>query len=362
MVADLDHGNLFQSMRKETYRILKHFIVILIALLSPIIIEQGEAVCCEHILSFSVVLSYIIIFYLNYLFFIDKWLYKKETRYLYVFVNIVVVILFWLILEFGRDLHFRFHIQSTEYYYQLPPPPSKYLMAMKDIWMGILIIGLSIALRVAENYFKLKEQTVELLRLKSEAELAELKHQLNPHFLFNTLNNIYALIGISQERAQNAVYDLSKLLRYALYDGNKERVLLENELQFIRNYLELMSLRLTESVKLNIDIPIDKSNLHIAPMLFITLIENAFKHGIENNGMVSYINIEIKTHNGVIECNVSNSVSNITNCITDRTGIGVQNLKKRLDLLYPDRYTYVYEKRDNEYYAKLKIELNDEKS
>ena len=361
MVADLDHGNLFQSMRKETYRILKHFIVILIALLSPIIIEQGEALCCEHILSFSVVLSYIIIFYLNYLFFIDKWLYKKETRYLYVFVNIVVVILFWLILEFGRDLHFRFHIQSTEYYYQLPPPPSKLLMAMKDVWMGMLVIGFSIALRVAENYFKLKEQTVELLRLKSEAELAQLKHQLNPHFLFNTLNNIYALIGISQTRAQSAVHDLSKLLRYALYEGNKEKVLLESELQFVRNYLELMSLRLSDTVKLQVNIPVDTSNLYIAPMLFITLVENAFKHGVVKSGN-SFINIEIKAIDGVVECNISNSVSMLVNSITDKSGIGVENLKKRLNLIYPDRYSYEYTNKDSVYYAKLKIVLKDDKA
>lgn len=361
MVADLDHGNLFQSMRKETYRILKHFIVILIALLSPIIIEQGEAVCCEHILSFSVVLSYIIIFYLNYLFFIDKWLYKKETRYLYVFVNIVVVILFWSILELWRDIHFKNHILPTEYYYQLPPPPSKLLMAMKDVWMGMLVIGFSIALRVAENYFKQKEQITELLRLKSEAELAQLKHQLNPHFLFNTLNNIYALIGISQTRAQSAVHDLSKLLRYALYEGNKEKVLLESELQFVRNYLELMSLRLSDTVKLQVNIPVDTSNLYIAPMLFITLVENAFKHGVAKSGD-SFINVEIKECNGVVECNISNSVSIVANSIADKSGIGVENLKKRLNLIYPDRYSYEYTNKDSVYYAKLKIELNDEKS
>ncbi len=348
-------------MKKETFRIVKHIVGIIISLLLPLIIESEEITCCEYIMRASVIVSYLIIFYLNYYIFIDRWLYNSKKRPFFIFINLIVVLALWFILEYWRNVHFQIHILPSEYLERLQPPPSKYVMALKDVWLGFLIVGLSIALRVSENYFMLKEQTKELIRLRAETELAELKHQLNPHFLFNTLNNIYALIGLSQQKAQNAVLDLSKLLRYALYEGDKDTVALEYDLQFVRNYIDLMQLRVGKSVVVNVDIPVDTSNLYIAPMLFITLVENAFKHGISGN-CNSIINIAIHSCGNSVECVVMNTVQNVDNEISDRTGIGLENLIKRLELLYHDRYEYSGSSVNGVYTAKLKIELTDEKA
>ena len=127
---------------------------------------------------------------------------------------------------------------------------------------------------------------------RAEAELQNLKSQLNPHFLFNTLNNIYSLIAFSPERAQEAVHDLSRLLRYVLYDSSQPMVPLEKELDFIRNYVELMRIRLPEHVKLTTDISAATPETLVAPLLFISLIENAFKHGVSHN-KPSFIDLKI---------------------------------------------------------------------
>lgn len=155
----------------------------------------------------------------------------------------------------------------------------------------------------------------ELEKSRAEAELQNLKSQLNPHFLFNTLNNIYSLIAFSPERAQEAVHDLSRLLRYVLYDSSQPMVPLEKELDFIRNYVELMRIRLPEHVKLTTDISAATPETQVAPLLFISLIENAFKHGVSHN-KPSFIDLKIHQEGTRIVCSIRTATSRKT---TDRT-------------------------------------------
>ena len=190
---------------------------------------------------------------------------------------------------------------------------------------------------------------------RSEAELQNLKSQLNPHFLFNTLNNIYSLIAIDPDRAQFAVHDLSRLLRHVLYEDNQKFVSLDHELNFMKSYIELMSLRLSGNVELKVDLPDDGKGVLVAPLLFITLIENAFKHGVSPTEP-SFIHIRFSwLENSGICCYIENSYFPKKEIDRSGSGIGLENLKKRLDLLYPGKYDLRTEREGNEFVAQLKI-------
>jgi LytS/YehU family sensor histidine kinase len=221
--------------------------------------------------------------------------------------------------------------------------------------MMALVAALSVAIRMTENWYILEQEKKELENARSEAELQNLKSQLNPHFLFNTLNNIYSLIAIDPDRAQFAVHDLSRLLRHVLYEDNQKFVSLDHELNFMKSYIELMSLRLSGNVELKVDLPDDGKGVLVAPLLFITLIENAFKHGVSPTEP-SFIHIRFSwLENSGICCYIENSYFPKKETDRSGSGIGLENLKKRLDLLYPGKYDLRTEREGNEFVAQLKI-------
>lgn len=207
-------------------------------------------------------------------------------------------------------------------------------MLSRDLVMIILVIGFATALRLGDKWIKLDRRRQDLLSSQREEELKNLKSQLNPHFLFNTLNSIYALIAISPTKAQEAVHELSRLLRYVLYDTSAT-VSLKQELGFIDNYINLMKLRLNHSVKLNVSFDTDgDENIRVAPLIFITLIENVFKHGIHTHDIP--IDISVTAKDGVIRCTTSNGrlPSSDSEQPNPEGGIGLTNLRRRLDLIY----------------------------
>lgn len=207
-------------------------------------------------------------------------------------------------------------------------------MLSRDLVMIILVIGFATALRLGDKWIKLDRRRQDLLSSQREEELKNLKSQLNPHFLFNTLNSIYALIAISPTKAQEAVHELSRLLRYVLYDTSAT-VSLKQELGFIDNYINLMKLRLNPSVKLNVSFDTEgDENIRVAPLIFITPIENVFKHGIHTHDIP--IEISVTAKDGRICCTTSNG--RIPTSDNERQnsqgGIGLANLRRRLDLIY----------------------------
>jgi len=195
-----------------------------------------------------------------------------------------------------------------------------------------------------------------LEKQRTEAELQNLKNQLNPHFLFNTLNNIYSLIAINGEQAQGAVHELSRLLRYMLYDSAQPLVPLGKDIDFVRNYVELMRIRMPEHVDLKTDIQIEQPEALIAPLLFIAPIENAFKHGISSS-QPSFIHITITATDKEIKCVIRNSCFPKDKKDQSGSGIGLDNLKKRLNLLYADTYDMLYYESRDVCSITLKIKL-----
>ena len=178
------------------------------------------------------------------------------------------------------------------------------------------------------------------MKSRTEAELTNLRNQLNPHFLLNTLNNIYALTAFDTEKAQQAIQELSKLLRYVLYEDQQTFVPLEKEVDFIINYIELMRIRISAQTKIETHFDIKpNSQSSIAPLLFISLIENAFKHGISPTEQ-SFIDIRITEKENTISCVIRNSNFPKSSADKSGSGIGLEQVQKRLKLLYPNHYAW----------------------
>ena len=302
----------------------------------------------------SAPVSLMIIFYFNYCYLIDKFLFRKQTRE-YLLSNIVLIAFVTLCLHFWHELH----IPGA-----MPPNPPKHFQVRKfdgilffltrDIIPLILATGMSVAIKMTNRWIQSENEIRELEKSRTEAELKNLRNQLNPHFLFNTLNNIYSLIALSPEKAQQAIMDLSKLLRYVLYDNSPEFVPLQKEMEFVRNYVELMRLRLTDNTEIKISMPQSASSgTLIAPLLFISLIENAFKHGVSNS-QPSFIHIDISEYSDQrIVCTIENSYFPKNETDKSGSGIGLDNLRKRLELLYPGRYLLNIEQTDDKYISAL---------
>ncbi len=213
----------------------------------------------------------------------------------------------------------------------------------------IVIVTYAISARGRIKWEMLVKELEDEKQKNTEAELSWLKNQLNPHFLFNTLNNISSLVQIDADSAQDSISQLSDLLRYALYESNKSEVPLANEIEFMDNYIDLMKLRCNEMSTVTTDMQAGDRPVAVVPLLFISIIENAFKHGISTRDR-SFVDIRLHVVGDDITFTCDNS--NYPKPDTNRSGsgVGLENMKRRLELLYPRRYTYSHELREGNVY------------
>ena len=285
----------------------------------------------------AVPLSFVIAFYVNYFFLVPKYFFTHQIKH-YVTYNVTLLILIGLFLHFWPNL-----IPDTS----LPPKPHKagmppgWFFFVRDMLSIVLTIGLSAVICLSKRWSEAEAARKDAERIRTEAELKNLHNQLNPHFLLNTLNNIYALITFDADKAQQAIQELSKLLRYVLYDNQQNYVPLNKEIDFIRNYIELMRIRLTANVQMetHFDIASD-SQTPIAPLIFISLIENAFKHGISPTEP-SFIHIRMaEDENKRVTCAIRNSYYPKNRTDKSGSGIGLEQVSRRLELTYPKAYTW----------------------
>lgn len=234
--------------------------------------------------------------------------------------------------------------------HHLGPPASD--MIMRALIAFTMTTGIAVAIRTTKQWFISEDVRKDLEREHLKSELANLKNQLNPHFFFNTLNNIYGLIIQNQEKAQEAVLQLSKLMRYLIYDSNEKYVSLTKEIEFMHHYIDLMKLRVTNNVKVTYAFPKETSGYTIAPLLFISLIENSFKHGISaDKPSEIHMDLKITTEKEVVFSIKNTSFPKKDN---DRSGsgIGLENLKKRLNLLYANKHS-IDVTSDADYYSTI---------
>lgn len=365
-----------------------HFFVWLMFLLSPIFVfPNKDNVDYIHFIRHVVTtLSLMTIFYLNYFVLIKKFMLKSKWKQFVLFNIIAIVILCGInhvvhietqpILDaerrerldqerLGIERYMReHHCGELEARIQADKIKRSTKSHASDTW-GILLnfiayicfIGTAIALISMKNLIETEEERKEAERKRIEAELKNLKSQLNPHFLFNTLNNIYALIAISQDKSQEAIMELSKMLRYVLYEAETDTVPINKEVEFINNYVKLMKLRLSNKVDVQVDMDIDRNpTLSIAPLLFISMIENAFKHGVSSQ-QNSFIHFSIRENeDDDIICDLRNSYfPKDEKQDKSGSGIGIENMKRRLELIYPNKHSFTYGVENDTYVSNLTI-------
>lgn len=225
----------------------------------------------------------------------------------------------------------------------------------------ILMLGMNIGIKL---YFKSRYDTKQLMALEKknlEQQLEYLKYQINPHFFMNTLNNIHALVDIDPEKAKDTILELSKMMRFVLYEGDKKGVPLSREFDFIRNYVTLMRLRYTDKVDVQVNLPAEVPDYQLPPLMLITFIENAFKHGISyQHDSFVHVKIEVRDERkevrGIWLCfHCRNSKAEKPN--EEQGGVGLANVRQRLNLLYGENYTLNIQDEPDTYNVELQIPL-----
>lgn len=303
--------------------------------------DRGQGISWSHFSrSASVMLAFMIVFYINYLYLIDRLLYKQKTKE-FIIINLLLIIGMASLMYFAHDFIMSLNLDGRPMRRRRRYSSLPYVFIGRNLLSLALVVGLSVAIKMSARWAMVESERKELEKAKTEAELKNLKSQINPHFLLNTLNNIYALIEFNPPKAQTAVEELSKLLRHLLYDNNETFVPLMSEVEFIKNYIELMRIRLSKNITLTTTLEISpNSATQIAPLIYISLIENAFKHGVSGNKN-SFIDIQLKENpNGEVEFICKNSYFPKSDTDKSGSGIGLNQVKRRLELLYPDRHTW----------------------
>lgn len=214
--------------------------------------------------------------------------------------------------------------------------PVRMSMMLNDWLVAILIVGFNIAIQYLFKSIRDDRRISELQASTLQSELNYLKAQINPHFFMNTLNNIHALIDIDGERAKESVIELSKIMRYVLYEADQQGIQLSREIQFIENYVSLMRIRFSDEIDIRMEFPDPVPDVRVPPMLLVTLVENAFKHGISYR-RDSFIHTSLTVEEGLLTYTVSNSLSET---VGGKPGVGMENMRKRLNLLFGGNYTF----------------------
>lgn len=226
---------------------------------------------------------------------------------------------------------------------------------MVAVFGGLLLMGMNLGVKL---YFRSQEATEALTQIEKHAlerQLQYLKYQVNPHFFMNTLNNIHALVDIDPERAKASIVELSKLMRYVLYEGNNKLTPLSREVQFLRNYVQLMSMRYnTGNVSISLDAPDVLPDSMLPPLLLVIFVENAFKHGISYRTK-SFVEISLQPHGDRLLFSCRNSRPEIKHDENMKGGVGLSNVRRRLDLLFPNDYTLDIKEEEDTYTVKLEI-------
>ena len=224
-----------------------------------------------------------------------------------------------------------------------------------NLIISILILGAGTTIKLMSKWLSEEELRKDAEKEQLKTSLALLRHQVSPHFFMNTLNNIHSLVETDSGKAQDAIERLSILMRYLLYDSAQSTIELKKEIEFINSFVSLMQLRHSDEVEVKILIPDQIPVIKIPPMLFISLLENAFKHGV-SYPLKSYIYLEIQIRENSLACIIKNSKhKSVTNKYDEYSGIGLANIKKSLNLLYEQDYKLDISDKENEFEVNLTI-------
>lgn len=293
----------------------------------------------------------LVISYVNYFFFLPRLIREgKITRYLVTYVPVFLVLGYMFLL--GKQYFLDGFTYEDTWMYSLRFALNVYVGAF-------FVTGFIGLIKFVEDYFVLEARSRELETRQLTSELRFLKAQVNPHFLFNTLNNLYYLAVNKSDQTPDVIAKLSGMMRYMIHDSNAEKVPLDKEVEYIENYLDLEKMRLNEEVPITFEVNGEITGTHITPLILIAFLENAFKHGIGNNGGKSWITVSIEVSGNTLHYRVANSVvSHSEKTVREASGLGLANVRRRLDLSYPDKFILNVTEDDERYRVHLKIDLS----
>jgi len=299
----------------------------------------------------------IVAFYVNYLVIVPRFFFQKRKIYFFGVILLFAV----LLLITSQYLYNLLQLDGLKHENVfgggIAPPKRTFGLHPKlvdNFYLMVVVLGFSTGMANLQRLKHNKNEQKEIEKARLNTELAFLKNQISPHFFFNSLNNIYALIAIDGDKAQKAVEKLSGLMRYLIYESDIKTVELKKEFEFMQNYIDLMQQRLSSKVQLSVNIQQDVPSVEIPPLIFIPFVENSFKHGISYRDD-SFITVILKTEGNKLLFKCENSISkNTSKGTNDKGGLGIVNIKRRLNLLYGDQATLIQSEKEDVY----KIELN----
>lgn len=334
----------------KTRQVLLHIVVwIAIVTLFMYIGTNGNIVHATIVVFMYFGLINISIFYINYLLILPTFLNQK--KYLWCALAMLVLVLVFGFIKCGLAYYF--------YDIVLVRGEKKHVMSFWDYYssaafVSCFFIFLSTILKFVADWFKNEKIKSNLENEKLISELAFLKSQINPHFLFNSLNNIYSLAYQKSEKTPEAVLKLSEIMRYMLYESNENKVSLSDEIRYLENYIELQKLRFKDNAYIKFEVDGDIQNQKITPLVLISFVENAFKHGVATD-KENPITIVLNVSGNKLFFQVINKKNNQNK---DETGgIGLQNVKRRLELLYKGQYRFHIEDNEEIYNCELYLNL-----
>ena len=301
-------------------------------------------------------------YYLNAFILVPRFLLKKKTGiYFLMIIGILIAIVFFTGFA-EKFLNLRQLLEEA--FHKSGPPPKgggrrggyfdTFLITITS-----LVLGISTSVTTTQSWQKNKELHQEMEQDRISSELSFLKAQINPHFFFNTLNNIYALTLVNVETSRTALHQLSRMMRYVLYDTQNTTAMLSQEIAFVKDYISLMQLRLTDKVTVNFNTPALLKEFPVAPMLFLPFVENAFKHGVSDT-LPSTIVVDIQQFENKVTLMVRNSIFKKQGAdLEDNKGIGLNNTIRRLHLLYPGKHELIVDElaAENTYTINLTLYL-----
>jgi two-component sensor histidine kinase len=362
---------------KNNLKIAELLLLILmwfVLIASPLVFNENESFDWRNIVKpLETIIPLFILFLINRLLLIPKLLFRTKRIFYFVAVIFVITLLTLSSYYITKDDKARHRPPRISDSRMMSPPPHEKLAEGSRIShplpkqrermppfanflvFSFLLVGFDTGIRIS---FRLAETEREKAKLEKEnvgSQLAFLKNQISPHFFMNTLNNIHSLIDVNTDEAKESIIQLSKLMRHLLYDSDADKISLKKEIEFIRNYVDLMKLRFSDKVKITLTAPDQLPDALIPPLLFTSFVENAFKHGISYQNS-SFVKISFSVSDKDLIFEISNSIAK-TESNDLISGIGIENSRKRLALIYGDSYELHIEEKNKEYHVRLNIPL-----
>jgi sensor histidine kinase YesM len=296
------------------------------------------------------VIDLALLVYITNYFLIPKFLYKKRYGiFALIYFAMIAASSLWKINIIGHlVMHQNFNIWDnfkTRVYDNFIP--------------HVLLVSTGAAIKILTDYAKAQRRLTEMAKEKAEAELNFLKQQINPHFLFNSLNSVYFLIDKNNDEARNALHRFSEMLRYQLYECNGEKIPVEKEMNYLNDYVNLQKLRKGANYQITFNQSADVKKFLIEPLLLIPFVENSFKHLSHFEKEKNQVNIDITKENNHMHFKVSNTTNGKTINEIDNGGIGLTNVKRRLELLYPKKHNLQIQEDKDWYKVALTIEIDE---